>query len=313
MSALEKRTEQTTQLATVLTNEQLKFIANTEFVPKGLRGNLPAILACVATGRAIGIDDMTAIRSIHIIDGKPTFAAELMVMLVRRRGHSIVGEVGPDTATVTGKRADNGDEMKVTWTLEMAKRAGLTGKGNWKSYPEAMLWARAVSQLCRMLFADCFAGATHTPEELGDDSAGDTSGVAASTVAPPSDSGLAANEPASPADDREFPPVDENGEIIAPGSEPDPPKPTKAMLTKLNMLVAQLHEAEHLDKADLWRAHFLDPELGRGEDGEVHWSPLRDQLTREQASALIDRLADRAARVAEIEPQKQFSIPDGAK
>ncbi len=26
-----------------------------------------------------------------------------------------------------------------------------------KKYPEAMLWARAVSQLCRMLFADCFA------------------------------------------------------------------------------------------------------------------------------------------------------------
>ncbi len=192
--------EQTTQLATVLTNDQLKFIANTEFVPKGLRGNLPAILACVATGRAIGIDDMTAIRSIHIIDGKPTFAAELMVMLVRRRGHSIVGEVGPDTATVTGRRADNGDEMKVTWTLEMAKRAGLVGKGNWKSYPEAMLWARAVSQLCRMLFADCFAGATHTPEELGDENLPEAE--------------------APVGDDREFPPVDENGEIVAPGSRP---------------------------------------------------------------------------------------------
>ncbi len=220
MSALEKRTEPTTQLATVLTNEQLKFIANTEFVPKGLRGNLPAILACVATGRAIGIDDMTSIRSIHIIDGKPTFAAELMVMLVRRRGHSIVGEVGPDTATVTGKRADNGDEMNVTWTLEMAKRAGLTGKGNWKSYPEAMLWARAVSQLCRMLFADCFAGATHTPEELGEDSAGEPQ-AAGAEQAPVSEAALSAGEPPSPAEqDREFPPVDANGEIIDPGSRP---------------------------------------------------------------------------------------------
>jgi len=70
---------------------------------------------------------------------------------------------------VTGKRSDNGDEMSVTWTLEMAERAGLLNKQNWKKYPEAMLWARAASQLCRMLFADCFAGATYTPEEIGAD------------------------------------------------------------------------------------------------------------------------------------------------
>ncbi len=152
---------------TVLSNDQLQYIAKTEFVPTGLRGNLPAILACVATGRALGIDDMTAIRSIHIIEGKATFSAELMVMLVRRRGHSITGEVGEGTATVVGKRADTGDTMTSTWTLKMAERAGLAKKGNWVKYPESMLWARAVSQLCRMLFADCFAGATYTTEELG--------------------------------------------------------------------------------------------------------------------------------------------------
>jgi hypothetical protein len=149
-----------------LTNEQLKFIASTEFVPPGLRGNLPAIMACVATGRELGIGDMAALKSIHVIDGKPTFSAELMVQLVRRHGHSITGEVSAESATVHGIRADNGDTMSVTWTLGMAANAGLAGKQNWKKYPEAMLWARAVSQLCRMLFADCFSGATYTPEEL---------------------------------------------------------------------------------------------------------------------------------------------------
>jgi len=160
----------TGQQLTVLTNEQLQYIAGTEFVPPGLRGNLPAILACVATGRALGIADMSALRSIHIIDGKATFSAELMVQLVRRKGHSITGEVSEGSATVTGTRADNGDTMTATWTLQMAERAGLLGKTNWKKYPEAMLWARAASQLCRMLFADCFAGATYTPEELEDGS-----------------------------------------------------------------------------------------------------------------------------------------------
>lgn len=150
-----------------LTSDQLQFISRTEFVPKALRGNLPAILACVSTGREMGIGDMQALRSIHIIDGKPSFSAELMVARVRAAEHSITFKASADSCTVYGKRGDNGDTGEFEYTLEMAKRAGLLGKDNWKKYPEAMLWARAVSQLCRMLFADCLAGVSYTPEELG--------------------------------------------------------------------------------------------------------------------------------------------------
>lgn len=83
-------------VAPVLSNDQLKYIANTEFVPKALRGNLPAIMACVATGRELGIGDMTALREIHIIDGRPAFSAGLQTRLVRAHGHSIVGEVSDE-------------------------------------------------------------------------------------------------------------------------------------------------------------------------------------------------------------------------
>jgi hypothetical protein len=38
--------------------------------------------------------------------------------------------------------------------------------------------------------------------------------------------------------------------------------------------------------------------MGLGEDGQIHWSPLRDHLTDEQASALIDRLSKLEAKVA---------------
>jgi len=151
-----------------LSAEQLQYIAHTEFVPKSMRGNLPAILACVAMGRELGLGDMVALRTIHVIDGRTALSAEAMVALVRQRGHSIQGNFSADSCTVTGKRADNGDEMTVTWTKQMAIDAGLANKSNWKSYAPAMLWARAVSQLSRMLFADCFAGSTHTPEEISD-------------------------------------------------------------------------------------------------------------------------------------------------
>jgi hypothetical protein len=161
--------QDTPRQSVVLSTDQLKFIANTEFVPKGIRGNLPAILACVATGREWGIGDMAALRSINIIEGTPTPSAELCVLLVRRAGHSITGDVTDGKATIHGKRGDNGDEMDVEWTTGMAERAGLLGKSNWKKYPEAMLWARAVTQLCRMLFADVFSGATYSIEELDGD------------------------------------------------------------------------------------------------------------------------------------------------
>lgn len=145
---------------------QVQYIANTEFVPRHYRSNLPAIMACLAYGRELGLGDMESLRSIAIIDGKPSLGAETMVRLVRYRGHSITGRFGDGEVTAVGTRADNKDSIEVTWTMGMAERAGLLGKDNWKRYPESMLWARAVSQLCRMLFADCLAGLIYTEDEV---------------------------------------------------------------------------------------------------------------------------------------------------
>lgn len=148
--------------------KQLQYISSTEFIPKHLRGNMPAIMACVATGRELGLGDMEALRSIYVVDGRPTLSAELMVRLVRKRGHSITGDFAAESCTVTGKRRDNGDTITVTWTRAMAQQAGLLGKDNWKKYEPAMLWSRAVSQLCRMLFGDVLTGVHYSAEELED-------------------------------------------------------------------------------------------------------------------------------------------------
>jgi hypothetical protein len=222
-----------------LTGPQLSFIQNSEFIPAALRGNLPAIGACVATGRALGLDDMTALRSIHVIDGKATFSAELMVMLARKGGHSIVGDVSPTEVTVKGTRGDNKDSMTVTWTFEQAtkiKRKGkaLTEGDNWKNYPEAMLWARAASQLCRMLFADCYAGATYTPEELG---AGDVTADELQLEEP-----AAAPAAAEPEAEAEV-----EGEVVAEQDEPvdeEPGEVTEEQRDRLLKLVTELTEAK---------------------------------------------------------------------
>jgi hypothetical protein len=152
--------------AVVMTETQLNMISRTEFVPQSMRGNLPAVLACVAMGRALGLPDMVALNGINVIQGRATLAAETMGAIARAHGHSITGTVDDEKAVVRGKRGDNGDEMEATFTLEMAKTAGLLGNPAWKKHPDDMMWARAVSKLCRRLFPDCFAGATYTPDDL---------------------------------------------------------------------------------------------------------------------------------------------------
>jgi hypothetical protein len=53
------------------------------------------------------------------------------------------------------------------YTLEMAQRAGLTGNQTWRKFPEAMLFARAMSSGVRTFCPDVFHATVYTPEELG--------------------------------------------------------------------------------------------------------------------------------------------------
>lgn len=142
-------------------------VYSTEFVPRGVRGNKAATLAAMLYGHEQHLGPMTALGEIHMIDGRPTMSAALMLAKIRAAGHSVVGEVSAAGATVTGTRSDTGDTMTFSFTEEDATRAGLLSKDNWKKYPAAMYWARAVAQLARFLFSDVFIGSVYTPDELG--------------------------------------------------------------------------------------------------------------------------------------------------
>lgn len=152
------------------TYETLKAISRTEFVPKGLRGNVPAILAAVMVGREMGLPPMEAIRCIDMIDGNPTPSAELLLRLIREKGHRVrLDHQDAEKVVVTGiRREDPTDSMTVQFTWEMAKRAGLANKNNWKNYPEAMLFWRCVTMLARQQFPDAVGAArlSYIPGEV---------------------------------------------------------------------------------------------------------------------------------------------------
>lgn len=141
-------------------------IANTPFVPSAFRGKPEAVFAAILYGDELGLGPMQSLNSIHVIEGKPSMAPELMRALVARAGHRLdVKLASNDKVVLWGKRADNDSEATVEWSMQDAQQAGLAGRGAWKTYPRAMLLARATSELCRMIFADVVAGLSYTPEE----------------------------------------------------------------------------------------------------------------------------------------------------
>ena len=149
--------------------ELAELVAGTEFVPGAMRGNVPAVAACIMYGDEIGVGPMTALSGIHVIDGRPFPSAELMRALVLSAGHLItVSESSGVRCRVVGRRlmpnGTYGEAVPVEWTIEMARAAGLAGRGAWNRYPRALLLARASADLCRMAFPDVVKGLGHVPD-----------------------------------------------------------------------------------------------------------------------------------------------------
>jgi hypothetical protein len=158
-------------------------VSQTEFVPAALRGRPEAVLAAMLTGHEVGIGPMQALSKIHVIEGRPSMAAELMRALVMREGHELwIEESSGTRCTVGAKRSNSTRETRVTWSMDDAKRAGLDGRQNWRKYPRAMLLARATAEICRAVFPDLLAGISYTSEELTD---GDVIDSIEATVEPP--------------------------------------------------------------------------------------------------------------------------------
>lgn len=169
--------------------ELANHIARTEFVPGALRGKPEAVMAAILTGHEVGIGAMQALSKIHVIDGRPAMAAELMRGLVLRAGHELwIEESSTTKCTVVGVRAGSSRETRITFTMDDAKRAGLDGRKNWRSYPAAMLLARATAALCRAVFPDVLAGISYTTEELQDGDVIDAQVIDDDTTPPPAGS-----------------------------------------------------------------------------------------------------------------------------
>lgn len=126
----------------------------------------------IVAGEELGYGPMTAMSGIHIIEGKPSLSANLLATCVKRHPKYDYRVVQiDDTAAELTFLADGEVLGQSRFTIEQAKRAGLVRNGSgWMKFPEAMLFARALSQGVRWHCPDVTAGSpAYTPEELGAD------------------------------------------------------------------------------------------------------------------------------------------------
>jgi 5'-3' exonuclease len=129
-----------------------------------------AIYATIMRGRALGIDATTALDSIHLINGKPTMSAALIVGLVLDSGKAHFFDCIEQSATActwVTKRRGSPNEIRRTFTIDEARNMKLTGKDNWNKQPHVMLQWRAASALARMVYPDVIAG-LYAREEMED-------------------------------------------------------------------------------------------------------------------------------------------------
>lgn len=218
---------------TGILSERMRYaqaLASASLLPKSYQRQPANILLAMEYGHALGLDTITAIQSVHVIDGKPTASAQLIGGLVRRAGHRLRVTGDDSHAIAEIVRKDDPDFVfRSEWTITRAQAAGLAGRGSWKTYPAAMLKARAITEVARDACPEALAGVAYTAEELGAD-------TTPATTWPTTE------------------PVIEDGEIVYAAPEPA----TKEQL----QLIAVLFKKINIEDRDL-RHEMVDGIIGR--------------------------------------------------
>ena len=135
-------------------------------------------------GMEAGFSPFASATGVHIINGRPAFSANLLAQAVRRHPDYDYRVLEKTAQLCRIRFLSRGEVLgEELFTIEMAERAGLLKNPTWRSYPEAMLFSRALTAGMRTHCPDALGGhPAYTPEELGGD---DVVPVTVTEPAPP--------------------------------------------------------------------------------------------------------------------------------
>ena len=142
-------------------------LCQTAFAPAHFKGKPEEAAAAIMFGDEVGLSPTQALRSIFVISGTPSLYARQMAALVLHHGHEVwTVEKSDAKVTVSGKRRGSTHEISETWTTARAQKAGYTNNKKYATDPQAMLYARALADVCRQIAPDALAGLAYTVEEM---------------------------------------------------------------------------------------------------------------------------------------------------
>lgn len=142
-------------------------MANTSLVPQMYQKKPDDATAAILYGAELGLNPIQSLQQIFVVQGKPAIYARTMVALLKTRGYLIeTVESSDESVTVRGTDPRSGLVEESTWTYERAKKAGYTSNKKYDTDPQAMLHAKASTEVCRKLAPDVLLGIAHSREEL---------------------------------------------------------------------------------------------------------------------------------------------------
>ena len=131
--------------------------------------------AKLIVGQGLGLTPYDSMNGLHIIQGKAVLAANTMAAAIKRSGkYDYRAETDDEACSITffdlSQRDRSGVPLQIgttTFSMDDARRAGLGGQ-NWKKYPRAMLFARAISAGYREHCPDALGAAPVYVEQHGE-------------------------------------------------------------------------------------------------------------------------------------------------
>lgn len=124
-------------------------------------------MAIMLLCQAENLHPAVAMRDYHVIQGRPALKADAMLARFQQAGGSVQWKSYTDQEVTGTFSHPQGGTLDVTWSMEQARKIGITNKDNWRNYPRAMLRARCLSEGIRAVYPPVVVG-VYTPEEVQD-------------------------------------------------------------------------------------------------------------------------------------------------
>ena len=133
---------------------KLQAMIDSKALPKGITSPMQAAIM-IQHGAKYGLTALEALQSVEMVTGQPSIKARAM-------GELILRHYGPDAFRIVDLtdeqcviecRPPGTDEVKLlTYTMAMAKKAGLAGKEMWIKFPAEMLRAKSIRNMKNTYF-----------------------------------------------------------------------------------------------------------------------------------------------------------------